>query len=96
VNNNRDLRNSTATVLPQPSLPSPHPADSAPGRLRLLDYDDLRGLGIKLSRTQIWRLMRAGRFPRQVKIGLKNSWLEKEIFDFIEARIAARDRESAA
>ena len=59
---------------------------------RLLSYDDLRNRGIKYSRTQLWRLIRAGRFPRPVKVaGCANSWLDTEIDALIERAIAERD-----
>jgi predicted DNA-binding transcriptional regulator AlpA len=41
---------------------------------RLLDYEGLAGKGIKYSRAHIWRLIRAGRFPKPVKIGDRNTW----------------------
>jgi predicted DNA-binding transcriptional regulator AlpA len=58
----------------------------------LLDYDDLRAKGIKLNRVTIWRLVRADRFPKPIKVGgLRNCWVEKEIDAYIESRIASRD-----
>jgi prophage regulatory protein len=70
-------------------------ADGDDGRYRrpinLLDYDDLRTRGIRMSRVQLWRLIRAGKFPRQIKVGTKNAWVEREIDAWIESRIAARD-----
>jgi prophage regulatory protein len=64
--------------------------------MKLLDYADLKAKGIRFSSTQLWRLMQAGKFPRQIKIGSKNAWLEQEIDDFIAARVAERDSEKAA
>jgi prophage regulatory protein len=43
-----------------------------------------------MSRVQLWRLIRAGKFPRQIKVGTKNAWVEHEIDAWIESRIAAR------
>jgi prophage regulatory protein len=63
--------------------------------IKLLDYDDLRTRGIRMSRVQLWRLIRAGNFPRQIKVGTKNAWVEGEIDAWIESRIAARDFEAA-
>jgi prophage regulatory protein len=68
---------------------------SSPVSVNLLDYDDLNARGIRLGRVQLWRLMRAGQFPRQVKIGSRNAWVESEINAFIAARIAVRDFEAA-
>lgn len=60
--------------------------------MRLLDYEDLRQRGIKYSRPQIWRLIKAGRFPKPIKLGAnRNAWVESEIDALIEARIAERD-----
>jgi prophage regulatory protein len=59
--------------------------------INLLDYDDLRARGIRVSRVQLWRLIRTGKFPRQIKVGTKNAWVEREIEAWIESRIAARD-----
>jgi prophage regulatory protein len=63
--------------------------------IKLLDYDDLRTRGIRMSRVQLWRLIRAGKFPRQIKVGTKNAWVEREIDAWIESLIAARDFEAA-
>jgi prophage regulatory protein len=58
----------------------------------LLDYDDLRARGIPYSRVHIWRLERAGDFPKRVPIGrARHGWLETEIDAWIKAKIAARD-----
>ena len=63
--------------------------------MKLLDRAGLKAKGINFSATQIWRLMAAGRFPKQIKIGSKNAWLEQEIDDFIAARVAVRDEKAA-
>ena len=57
----------------------------------LIGYDDLQRKGIKFSRTHIWRLVKAGRFPKPFKFtpGGKNSWIEEEI-DALIADLAAR------
>jgi predicted DNA-binding transcriptional regulator AlpA len=54
--------------------------------MRLLDRQGLKEKGINYSATQLWRLMRAKKFPQQVKIGSKNAWVEQEIDDFIASR----------
>jgi prophage regulatory protein len=60
--------------------------------MRLLSYEDLESKGIPYSRPHIWRLIKAGKFPKPVKIGAaKNCWVESEVDALIEARIAARD-----
>jgi prophage regulatory protein len=60
---------------------------------RLLCYSDLRDKkGISLSRCQLWRLEKQGKFPRRVSISpSRHAWLEHEIDAHIEALVAARD-----
>jgi prophage regulatory protein len=59
--------------------------------MKLLDYDALADKGIQFSDTHIWRLIRAGDFPKPVKIGNRNHWVETEIDQYIEAKLAERD-----
>jgi len=59
--------------------------------MKLLDFDALADKGIKFSDTHIWRLVRAGDFPKPVKIGNRNHWVETEIDQYIEAKLAERD-----
>lgn len=63
---------------------------------RLLAFEDLRARGILQGKTQLWRLEKAGKFPRRVKIGSRNGWIETEVDAFIEEQIAARDANEAA
>jgi prophage regulatory protein len=59
---------------------------------RLLDRNDLRARGIKYSRPHLDRLMKAGKFPRHIKLGEnRNAWLAHEIDAWIDSRIAERD-----
>jgi prophage regulatory protein len=51
--------------------------------MKLLDLDALADKGIKFSDTHIWRLIRAGRFPKPVQIGKRNHWVETEIDKYI-------------
>jgi len=62
--------------------------------MRLLDYEGLRAKGFGYSRAHLWRLVKAGRFPKPVKLGLgsRNAWVEQEIDSFIESKIAERDQ----
>jgi len=44
------------------------------------------------SPMHIWRLEKAGRFPRRLKLGPNSvGWLAEEIDDWIKARVAERD-----
>lgn len=57
----------------------------------LLEYRDLRALGIRYSRPHLWRLWKAGRFPQPVKLSAaRNVWPRDEITAWIAARLAAR------
>jgi predicted DNA-binding transcriptional regulator AlpA len=67
---------------------------------RLLDEHELTSKNIRpRSRAQRWRLIRAGKFPKPVKIGTRNFWIESEVEAWEAARItaalAARDNAAA-
>ncbi len=56
--------------------------------LRLKQVKEL----VPLETSAIYEAIAAGRFPRQYKIGPRASaWLESEIQEWIEARIAERE-----
>jgi prophage regulatory protein len=63
--------------------------------MNFLNNADLRARGIKFSRQHRDRLIKAGKFPKPVKLGTGatgvNSWLESEIEEYQKARIAQRD-----
>lgn len=60
--------------------------------MRLLDHDGLTAKGVKPeSKTQRWRLIKEGAFPRPLKSGSQNVWLESEIDAWIAQRVAERD-----
>ena len=45
------------------------------------------------SGMHIWRLEKAGRFPRRVRLGPNSvGWVAEEVDDWIAARVAERDR----
>ncbi len=45
---------------------------------------------VGISRSGIYELMKAGKFPRSIKISARSvGWLESDIESFIESRIAA-------
>ena len=59
----------------------------------LIPYSGLREKGITLSKCQIWRLMKDGRFPKRVQVSENRiAWVEREIDEWIAERVAARDR----
>ncbi len=46
-----------------------------------------------LSKAELYRRVREGAFPRQVRLGGRRvAWLEREVRDWMEARVAERDR----
>ncbi len=49
-----------------------------------------------LCRSAIYNLIRAGKFPKQIKLTQRSSgWLESEIDQWLADRIAERDREAS-
>ena len=63
--------------------------------MRLLDREGLKEKGINHSYTQLWRMISAGKFPRPVTVAAGRVRSKSEIDDYIAARIAARDLETA-
>lgn len=59
-------------------------------KLQLLGFGDLHKLGITYSRAHLWRLMRAGQFPKPVALGSarysRKAWRLKDIERFIASR----------
>ena len=68
--------------------------------MKFLSYKDLRERGITYSKMHLGRLMRAGKFPRSVKLNdapnSPNVWNEVEIDEHQARRLAARDAAAAA
>jgi len=65
--------------------------------MKLLEFSDLKlAKGIPYTRTHLWRLWKAGKFPRPIRVGdNRNAWIDTEIDNWIESRVASRDREIA-
>jgi len=58
----------------------------------LIPYCDLRHKGIPYSKPHLWRLERAGKFPKRVPIGpSRYGYVETEIDAYLDALVAARD-----
>jgi len=75
----------TATI---PSKPRPQ---------RFLSAKDLIERGIPYSRVQLWRLIKAGEFPRPVQLSKQRSaWREADIDDWMAARPLAIGKSEAA
>lgn len=60
--------------------------------LRRPKVEELTGLG----RSAIYEYMASGQFPRPVRLSGKSvGWIENEVSDWIEQRIAERDLQSS-
>jgi prophage regulatory protein len=45
----------------------------------------------QLSQATIYRLIKNGEFPKQIKLAERSSgWLEQEVFDYLDKRISGR------
>lgn len=64
---------------------------------KLLSYEELRSeKGIPYSKVHIWRLERAGKFPKRVRLGAaRHAWIACEIDDWLTVRMAERDSSEA-
>jgi prophage regulatory protein len=64
--------------------------------MKMLCLKDLRDRGIRFSRQHLHRLIKQGRFPRPVKLGVvTNAWPETEIDSYLNDCIAKRDSAAA-
>ena len=60
--------------------------------MKLLDWGDLREKGISYSRQHLYKLIDDKKFPKPIKLGTwRVAFVEKEIDDWIKARIDERD-----
>jgi prophage regulatory protein len=58
----------------------------------LIPYRDLKAKGITYSKPHLWRMERAGKFPKRVPTGpARYAYVESEINGYIDGLIAARD-----
>ena len=58
----------------------------------ILTYAQLAERGITLSKCQLWRLERAGRFPKRIRVTPgRVGWLSGEITEYLANRIAERE-----
>ncbi len=63
--------------------------------MKALTYEDLPAKGIRVSKPQLWRWIKAGAFPVPFKIGHTNAWLESEIDRYLTDQVAKRDQAAA-
>jgi prophage regulatory protein len=58
----------------------------------LIGYRGLKARGIDYSRSHLWRLEAAGRFPKRVHVGSgRVSWIEHEVDNYLLGLASARD-----
>jgi prophage regulatory protein len=59
---------------------------------KIIPYESLKSKGIPLSKCQIWRLEKAGKFPKRVSVSAaRHGWVEREIDAYVANKIAARE-----
>lgn len=69
----------------------------ASDQAKLLTFSDLNRKGIPFSRQHVARLIKLGRFPAPIKLGVgTNRWIASEIDDWLDQRKADRDATLAA
>jgi predicted DNA-binding transcriptional regulator AlpA len=62
----------------------------------LITYEALAAKGIHLSKSQLWKLEKKGKFPLRVALSAqRHAWLEHEIDALIASRIACRQPAAA-
>jgi prophage regulatory protein len=60
--------------------------------MKILSYADLPDKGITFSRMQLWRLIKAGHFPKPIKLSAQRvGFVESEVDAWLKAKIAERD-----
>jgi len=69
--------------------------------MAILTFPDLKAKGVDFSAMHIWRLVRAGRFPKPFKLGVdrkysRNFWDEAEVDAFLASRRASRGAPTSA
>ena len=61
-------------------------------KFTIASWDDLPRWGINLSKSQIYRLIRKGIFPKPFKVTPnRDGWTADQLDQYIAARIAERD-----
>jgi prophage regulatory protein len=64
--------------------------------MKVLTFEDLPQRGIKHSKAQLYRLIKAGKFPKQIHLSENRvGFVETEIDAWLKSKIADRDRSAA-
>lgn len=79
-------------VISDPIWPRKHASEAAPlVEDRIIRAPERRKI-VPYSDMHIWRLEKAGRFPKRIKLGPQSvGWSLREILEYIEARKAERE-----
>ena len=100
----RHLRDGVAHFNPVNPIVTVQVADTIAARLLpgdvLLQRTDLKRLGIPYSNAHFLRLEARGLFPRRVRLSQKKSgkvaWIEREVYEWLNARAVARATDNYA
>ena len=65
-------------------------ADPSLGEARLIRLPAVQDR-VGMGRTAVYELIKAGKFPRPVKVGAASAWIDVEITRWIEQLAASRD-----
>lgn len=68
--------------------------------MQLVSFDELRSMGIPFSTQHLNRLIKAGHFPKAIKLGparnSKKVWIRSELDAWLEQRMQMRDQAGAS
>jgi prophage regulatory protein len=65
-------------------------ADTSLSEARLIRFAAVQER-VGMGRTAVYELIKAGKFPRPVKVGAASAWIDIEITHWIEELVARRD-----
>ncbi len=64
--------------------------------MRILDRVGLSEKGLRVSKSNLYRLLEAGELPPPIKIGRRSYWSEAEIDAYIADKLAQRNPQNVA
>lgn len=67
--------------------------NTKPNKRKLLRIESVMNI-TGLSKSYIYQLAKEGKFPKSIKLiegGSSSAWLESEVIEWIDERVAARD-----
>lgn len=68
------------------------PVSPRPRAITLIGHEGLKARGIDYSRSHLWRLEAAGRFPKRVHVGSgRVAWIQHEVDNYLSDLASARD-----